>query len=148
MSTALTKGFTAVRLINNCPCCEIRYWHLRPRRLHLEHAGRERSHFTFVCIHVVQRPVLFGSPTISSESVRWLFFCCSPLSRYVTMPQLGLDWIRPLDGYGSILRHMANIFPTGMECGWITSILGSDQTEVYPVSPLLSRSFMHPRRAD
>ena len=44
-SSALTKGFDTSRLIKICPCCTSGYSHLRPSCLHLEHVGRERSHW-------------------------------------------------------------------------------------------------------
>lgn len=56
-STALTRGFVTSRLINTCPCCGIRYSHLRPSCLHLEHAGRERSH----CLRSEKGPTVADS---------------------------------------------------------------------------------------
>lgn len=45
ISTALTCRSVKLRLIKTCPCSGTIYSHLRPRRLHLEHSGRERSHY-------------------------------------------------------------------------------------------------------
>jgi hypothetical protein len=44
MSAAFMNGLVTLRLMKTYPCCAIRYSRLRSSRLHLEHAGRERSH--------------------------------------------------------------------------------------------------------
>jgi hypothetical protein len=103
MSTALMNGLATLRLMKTCPWYGIRYSHLRSSRVHLEHAGCERSHCSrsqkrlifgcrkdiatliFMRLQRVQRPVLFGSPTIRANllvvSSLVVTLCYIPISR-------------------------------------------------------------------
>jgi hypothetical protein len=143
MSTALTNGFVTLRLIKTCPCGGFRYSHRKPSRLHLEHAGRKRSHwsrkvrkgsiiccwkdigtFTFIRLQMVQRPALFGSPTICSilfldpsdvalcycdkgSSLAWLdcpyYYCLPPwfIEKVVSCDYCD-RFIKPVAGHNSI----------------------------------------------
>ena len=111
-SSAVTKGFATSRLIKICPCCILGYSHVRPSCLHLEQAGRERSH----CLRRSDKgPILANSLLhcyLDLHALTWSAatcpvwkcnhflksFLCFPPACFVTTAKLwaGMDCVLPL----------------------------------------------------